>query len=92
MLLDAGGSDATESFEDAGHSDDAKDFMAELKVGVLEGWVRIPMCMFWEGWPLLFPCWHLEHFNASKVLARDLSRLFLKKKLKPNDRANTGRC
>ncbi|KAI8348372.1 cytochrome b5-like heme/steroid binding domain-containing protein [Mortierella sp. GBAus27b] len=33
VLLDEGGRDATESFEDVGHSDEARDIMSKLYVG-----------------------------------------------------------
>lgn len=33
MLLDEAGKDATESFEDVGHSDEARDIMSKLYVG-----------------------------------------------------------
>lgn len=33
MLLDEAGRDATESFEDVGHSEEARDIMSKLYVG-----------------------------------------------------------
>lgn len=35
-MLDEGGRDATESFEDVGHSDEARDIMSKLYVGDLK--------------------------------------------------------
>ncbi|KAG0202494.1 hypothetical protein BGX28_005015 [Mortierella sp. GBA30] len=36
VLLDEGGRDATESFEDVGHSDEAREIMTKLLVGELK--------------------------------------------------------
>ncbi|KAK4252451.1 putative cytochrome b5 protein [Corynascus novoguineensis] len=36
VLLDVGGQDATEAFEDVGHSDEARDTLKQLKVGTLK--------------------------------------------------------
>jgi cytochrome b involved in lipid metabolism len=36
VLLDVGGQDATEAFEDVGHSDEAREILAGLKVGTLK--------------------------------------------------------
>ncbi|KAK3941630.1 cytochrome b5-like heme/steroid binding domain-containing protein [Diplogelasinospora grovesii] len=36
VLLDVGGQDATEAFEDVGHSDEARETLEQLKVGVLK--------------------------------------------------------
>jgi len=36
VLLDVGGQDATEAFEDVGHSDEARDTLAQLLVGSLK--------------------------------------------------------
>ena len=35
MLKDVAGRDATENFEDVGHSTDARDMMAEFEIGEL---------------------------------------------------------
>lgn len=37
ILVDAAGTDATEAFDNAGHSEDAFEIMAEYQVGVLKG-------------------------------------------------------
>jgi len=36
VLLDVAGMDATEAFEDVGHSDEARETLAKLKIGVLK--------------------------------------------------------
>jgi len=36
VLLDVGGQDATEAFEDVGHSDEAREILAGLEVGTLK--------------------------------------------------------
>ncbi|EEA28220.1 hypothetical protein TMatcc_003459 [Talaromyces marneffei ATCC 18224] len=36
VLLDVGGQDATEAFEDVGHSDEAREILEGLKIGVLK--------------------------------------------------------
>ncbi|RDL37187.1 Cytochrome b5 [Venustampulla echinocandica] len=36
VLLDVGGQDATEAFEDVGHSDEAREILADLLVGTLK--------------------------------------------------------
>lgn len=36
MLLDVAGQDATDSFEDVGHSDEAREILAGLLVGTLK--------------------------------------------------------
>jgi cytochrome b involved in lipid metabolism len=36
VLLDVGGQDATEAFEDVGHSDEAREILAGLKIGTVE--------------------------------------------------------
>ncbi|SPQ23162.1 716e37a8-8c46-4a27-b747-94edd8f95578 [Thermothielavioides terrestris] len=36
VLLDVAGQDATEAFEDVGHSDEARETLAKLKVGTLK--------------------------------------------------------
>ena len=35
-MLDAGGQDATEAFEDVGHSDEAREILEGLKIGTLK--------------------------------------------------------
>lgn len=41
VLLDVGGQDATEAFEDVGHSDEAREILEGLKIGVLKRQVRL---------------------------------------------------
>ena len=36
MLLDVGGQDATEAFEDVGHSDEAREILNGLHIGALK--------------------------------------------------------
>lgn len=36
VLLDVGGQDATEAFEDVGHSDEAREILEGMKVGTLK--------------------------------------------------------
>lgn len=40
VILDVGGQDATEAFEDVGHSDEARETLDELLVGTLKRQVR----------------------------------------------------
>lgn len=40
VMLDVGGQDATEAFEDVGHSDEARDILKGMLVGDLERKVR----------------------------------------------------
>ena len=40
MLLDVGGQDATEAFEDVGHSDEAREILDGLLIGPLKRLVR----------------------------------------------------
>ncbi len=42
VLLDVGGQDASEAFEDVGHSDEARESLAALLVGTLKRQVRSP--------------------------------------------------
>jgi cytochrome b5 len=35
-MLDVAGQDATEAFEDVGHSDEARETLAQLEVGTLK--------------------------------------------------------
>lgn len=39
VVVDCAGTDATEAFDDIGHSDEAKEILASLKVGKLKGGV-----------------------------------------------------
>ena len=41
VLLDVGGQDATEPFEDVGHSDEAREILDGLLVGKLKRVVRV---------------------------------------------------
>jgi cytochrome b involved in lipid metabolism len=40
VMLDVGGQDATEAFEDVGHSDEARETLDQLLVGSLKRQVR----------------------------------------------------
>jgi len=42
VLLDVGGQDATEAFEDVGHSDEAREILEGLLVGPLKRMVHCP--------------------------------------------------
>jgi cytochrome b involved in lipid metabolism len=49
VLLDVGGQDATEAFEDVGHSDEAREILEGLLVGTLKRQVsnnRVQVCPF----------------------------------------------
>ncbi|VEU23237.1 DEKNAAC104350 [Brettanomyces naardenensis] len=37
VLLDVAGTDATDAFEDIGHSDDARDMLKEMYIGTVDG-------------------------------------------------------
>lgn len=41
-MLDVGGQDATEAFEDVGHSDEAREILNGMLVGNLKRQVRLP--------------------------------------------------
>ena len=45
-MLDVGGQDATEAFEDVGHSDEARETLEHMLVGTLKRQVRPihPLC------------------------------------------------
>jgi hypothetical protein len=43
VLLDVGGQDATEAFEDVGHSDEAREILDGLLVGTLKRGVCLPL-------------------------------------------------
>ena len=45
VLLDVGGQDATEAFEDVGHSDEAREILDGLKVGSLKRVVRLNLLL-----------------------------------------------
>jgi cytochrome b involved in lipid metabolism len=46
VLLDVGGQDSTEAFEDVGHSDEAREILEGLLVGTLKRQVRLSLCPF----------------------------------------------
>ena len=47
VLLDVGGQDATEAFEDVGHSDEAREILDGLLVGNLKRVVCTGPCRMW---------------------------------------------
>lgn len=57
VMLDVGGQDATEAFEDVGHSDEARETLEQLLVGTLKRNVTFfsPLFPYLAG-PLNFPC------------------------------------
>jgi cytochrome b involved in lipid metabolism len=51
VLLDVGGQDATEAFEDVGHSDEAREILEGLKIGVLKRQVcSLPHLYFFKSY------------------------------------------
>lgn len=48
FLLDQGGGDVTELFEDAGHSGEARSLLKKLKIGVVKDKVRKHNLCFWS--------------------------------------------
>lgn len=46
VLLDVGGQDATDAFEDVGHSDEAREILAGLLVGTVKRIVRVFLSFF----------------------------------------------
>ncbi|CAB0040828.1 unnamed protein product [Trichogramma brassicae] len=59
VLLEQGGKDATETFEDVGHSTDAREMMVPLKLGelalpLLHHHVTIAYCSSWKSWLIPF--------------------------------------
>ena len=43
VLMDVGGQDATEAFEDVGHSDEAREILEGLLIGPVKRMVRYPL-------------------------------------------------
>lgn len=41
--MDVGGQDATEAFEDVGHSDEARELLEDLLIGSLKRMVRVAL-------------------------------------------------
>lgn len=66
VLLDVGGQDATEAFEDVGHSDEARETLEQLLVGTLKRKVRIRIPKILD---LLFPI-ELRHADGLLDTAR----------------------
>ena len=56
VLLDVGGQDATEPFEDVGHSDEAREILDGLLVGNLKRMVRFPSPSPVRSWDLPLHC------------------------------------
>lgn len=52
VLLDVGGQDGSEAFEDVGHSDEAREILDGLLVGSVKRLVRY-FCQFYTGNPLI---------------------------------------
>lgn len=46
--MDVGGQDATEAFEDVGHSDEAREILDGLLVGDVKRMVRLSSVQAWE--------------------------------------------
>ena len=67
MLLDVGGQDATEPFEDVGHSDEAREILDGLLVGKLK---RVVCCF-----EVPAPCLSLPLSNLFLKAIRSLSPL-----------------
>ena len=61
VLLDVGGQDATEAFEDVGHSDEAREILEGLLVGNLKRVVSRPT---FATWCILFWCRAQPWFKA----------------------------
>jgi cytochrome b involved in lipid metabolism len=57
VLLDVGGQDSTEAFEDVGHSDEAREILEGLLVGSLKRQVRPPFFT-----PITPSTWHTSPF------------------------------
>lgn len=62
VLLDVGGQDATEAFEDVGHSDEARELLDGMLVGNLKRMVSFISILYISP-PLVFPL--LEYVSAS---------------------------
>jgi hypothetical protein len=67
VLLDVGGQDSTEAFEDVGHSDEAREILEGLLVGSLKRQVRPPV--FYPHYPQ-----HLAYFSLSWLRQSDMGR------------------
>ena len=61
-MLDVGGQDSTEAFEDVGHSDEAREILDGLLVGNLKRQVRSPAFLYCPWRPLhhLMPSFVLQ--------------------------------
>ena len=53
VLMDVGGQDATEPFEDVGHSDEAREILDGLLIGDLKRVVNLPLSFL----PSCLPHW-----------------------------------
>ena len=53
VLMDVGGQDATEPFEDVGHSDEAREILDGLLIGDLKRVVNLPLSFL----PSRLPHW-----------------------------------
>ena len=57
--MDVAGQDATEAFEDVGHSDEAREILTNLLVGKLKRQVRV-LASFARSLLLQYPCTHYQ--------------------------------
>lgn len=73
-MLDVGGQDATEAFEDVGHSDEARETLDQLLVGSLKRQVRQPVPLHHMRSALRAPLrlwgWEIANIFSSTLTAR----------------------
>lgn len=70
MLLDVGGQDATEAFEDVGHSDEAREILEGLLVGKLKRKVY-PSTPSSSPLPIPIPTLRLSPVSAQRSLGSE---------------------
>lgn len=68
VLLDVGGQDATEAFEDVGHSDEAREILESMLVGNLKRMVRSPVLFESEDCSVLLSSQSPAPFLISETL------------------------
>ncbi|KAF2755728.1 cytochrome b5 [Pseudovirgaria hyperparasitica] len=71
VLLDVGGQDATEAFEDVGHSDEAREILDGMLVGTLKRQVRFhpsfPISLHKFQLPCPNPISHIPHLSHINI-------------------------
>lgn len=90
MLLDVGGQDATEAFEDVGHSDEAREILDGLIVGKLKRVVRLYITHIILLFCPLIPIHGKSPFSLSPQKKTNLQSSILKTNLNPSPTTQEG--